>query len=106
MGKVEPRAVTPILSAIRNFLLGRSHTSPLRFGDYYSARTQPPPDVPGGPAHILSNNYYYSRDGRREVAPPRVIADASGPKQISTPQAGKEVSSFGVKVPGKQWKWD
>ncbi|BES90946.1 NADH dehydrogenase (ubiquinone) 1 alpha subcomplex [Nesidiocoris tenuis] len=109
MGKVEPRNVTPILSAIRNLLLGRSHTSPLRFGDYYSPRTQPPPEVPGGPAHVLSNNYYYSRDGRRDVAPPRILADNTSRKQIGAGTSLNEKGALSAgtpKTPGKQWDWD
>lgn len=52
-----------------------------RLADEQAARTQPPPDIPGGPYHKTSQIYYYARDARREVKPPLLI---SGSKQIGT----------------------
>jgi len=52
-----------------------------RYADEQADRTQPPPDIPGGPYHKISQIYYYARDGRREVQPPLLI---TGSKQIGT----------------------
>lgn len=104
-GKVEPRNVAPFLQAIRSFLLGRKPTNALRFADFIAARTQPPPNIPEGSAHKLSANYYYSRDGRREVKPPLVVG--GGPKLL---ESGKEDSNVparkGTARPGNVWHWD
>ena len=50
---------------------------PLRYSDLLASRTQPPPDIPGGPYHRTTRMYYFTRDARREVQPPLVIASAS-----------------------------
>ncbi|KDR07358.1 NADH dehydrogenase [ubiquinone] 1 alpha subcomplex subunit 7-like [Zootermopsis nevadensis] len=109
--KVKPRDVSPLLQKLRNFLLGREHTNALRFGEGMAPRTQPPPNLPEGPAHILSDNYYHLRDGRREVKPPAVLADS---RRIDITAGGGEAISTGSAVtvgrypptPGKHWQWD
>lgn len=98
--RIEVRDVSPFLQVIRNFLLGRKHTQALRFPQDVSTRSPPPPNIPGGPAHKLSANYYYARDARREVAPPEVIA--TGAKQVT---AG-ESSAVKRVTPGNVFLWD
>ncbi|XP_029053660.1 NADH dehydrogenase [ubiquinone] 1 alpha subcomplex subunit 7-like [Osmia bicornis bicornis] len=86
-GKIEHRSVTPLLAAFRNILRGRRIIEALRFADCLAARTQPPPNIPGGPYHKTSKVYYFTRDARRLVQPPiEVLAR----KQIG---AGKDVST-------------
>ncbi|CAB3381808.1 Hypothetical predicted protein [Cloeon dipterum] len=96
-----PRDISPLLQKLRAFLLGRNHTNALRFADYIAARTQPAPNLPEGPSHKLSANYYYTRDARREIQPPQVVA--SGQKAIAP---GSAVASKGLVTPGNQWRWD
>lgn len=73
--KIPHRDISPALQLLRTFLLGRSANNPLRFADQCSVRDGPPPEVPGGPQHKLSSNYYFTRDARREVMPDKVLAD-------------------------------
>ena len=98
---------TPFLCLIRNFLLGRVNNNPLRFIDQCAIRPGPPANLPPGPSHKVSGNYYFTRDGRREVTFPTMIVDASQAKAITagpeetaaeaTPAAAPRVKS---KIPG------
>lgn len=99
MGKVDVRDVSPLLQILRNFLLGRKFTQNLRFANEVASRSPPLPVLPEGPSHKLSANYYYSRDARREVTPPEVVA--SGQKQISPGKEGTKAVT-----PGKTFLWD
>lgn len=98
--KVQIHDVNPFLQTIRNFLLGRKHTLALRFQEAIATRSPPPPILPDGPSHKLSGNYYFTRDARREVSPPEVVAPI--PKQI----AAGETSPVKRITPGKIYKWD
>lgn len=72
-----------------------------RFQDTIATRSPPPPVLPDGPAHKLASNYYYSRDARREVSPPEVIAPK--PKQI---EGGEKLDPCKRITPGNVYNWD
>nr|XP_014091406.1 NADH dehydrogenase [ubiquinone] 1 alpha subcomplex subunit 7 [Bactrocera oleae]XP_036215474.1 NADH dehydrogenase [ubiquinone] 1 alpha subcomplex subunit 7 [Bactrocera oleae]XP_036215475.1 NADH dehydrogenase [ubiquinone] 1 alpha subcomplex subunit 7 [Bactrocera oleae]XP_036215476.1 NADH dehydrogenase [ubiquinone] 1 alpha subcomplex subunit 7 [Bactrocera oleae]XP_036215477.1 NADH dehydrogenase [ubiquinone] 1 alpha subcomplex subunit 7 [Bactrocera oleae]XP_036215478.1 NADH dehydrogenase [ubiqu len=88
------RDVATLLQRVRAFLLGREHTLALRFEEGLADRTQPPPDLPGGPAHLIAANLYCKRDPRREVQPPidlvkqQLLADKESAKTEKLPTPG------------------
>uniref|UniRef100_U5EQJ5 NADH dehydrogenase [ubiquinone] 1 alpha subcomplex subunit 7 n=1 Tax=Corethrella appendiculata TaxID=1370023 RepID=U5EQJ5_9DIPT len=97
MSRIARRDISPFLQDLRNFLLGRKLTNNLRWEDGIAARTQPPPNIPEGPAHKLSANYYANRDARREAAPPINV----GQNLIAEPGAAVKLPT-----PGKPYGWD
>ncbi|XP_004933732.1 NADH dehydrogenase [ubiquinone] 1 alpha subcomplex subunit 7 [Bombyx mori] len=102
--KVPLRDISPALQAFRNFLLGRKHTNALRFEPLVSARTQPPPEIPDGPSHKHAHNYYYTRDARREVAPPIDVT-----KELLSASSDKGAPKQAANVrptPGHLYAWD
>ncbi|XP_070153110.1 NADH dehydrogenase [ubiquinone] 1 alpha subcomplex subunit 7 [Polyergus mexicanus] len=100
-GAVEHRTVTPLIQLMRETFRGKKIVLAVRYPDEQAARTQPPPNVPGGPYHKTSQIYYYTRDARREVKPPLLISES---RQIGiqneSPAEEKYLS------PGKAYNWD
>ncbi|KAF7262321.1 hypothetical protein EG68_00397 [Paragonimus skrjabini miyazakii] len=101
--------LTPFVAKIRDFLLQRKYNNALRYTDKYSKRTQPPPFLPDGINHQLSENPYYLRDMRRlEVRRPQVVY-AAGPKLLTesggSVQPKAPAKSIDI-VPGLKHNWD
>jgi len=69
--------VSPFLRKIRTSLFGRDSLPLNRWNVEMSPRSIPAPDLPKGPSHKLSANYYYTRDARRRIGPPTVVASNS-----------------------------
>ncbi|RZC37083.1 CI-B14 5a domain containing protein [Asbolus verrucosus] len=98
------RDISPFLQKIRNFLLGRSHTLAVRFQDNLATRSPPLPDLPDGPSHRLSANYYCGRDARREVIPPEQVFPAA--KMIESGETSPPSKPVKSRTPGKLFLWD
>ncbi|KFM66514.1 NADH dehydrogenase [ubiquinone] 1 alpha subcomplex subunit 7, partial [Stegodyphus mimosarum] len=108
---VPPRDLAPLLRWFRNALLGRDYKTALRFQDKLATRSPPPPKLPDGPSHKLFDNYYFTRDGRRQAHPPLILIEGTKRKAITAGikenVEAKSVTSqkIGAITPGTPYVW-
>nr|VZI38143.1 unnamed protein product [Spirometra erinaceieuropaei] len=98
--------LTKLTAKIRDFFLMREYNNALRYADLQSKRTQPPPNLPMGVNHKLSENYYLTRDTRREASPPSEIFNF-GPKRLGDGRSSSHVPATDNDcTPGFKYEWD
>ncbi|NWW30400.1 NDUA7 dehydrogenase, partial [Panurus biarmicus] len=100
---------THLIQRLRNFLAGRDLQAKLQLRyEEIAKRTQPPPRLPVGPSHKFADNYYCTRDGRRESLPPVVVAAAQRTLPAQTGSSGTAVTTGKKPVtpgaPLKKWE--
>ncbi|XP_051893640.1 NADH dehydrogenase [ubiquinone] 1 alpha subcomplex subunit 7 [Pristis pectinata] len=94
-------SATRIIQWLRNWAAGRNLQAKLQLRyTEIASRSPPPPNIPVGPSHKFSDNYYCLRDGRRETSPPTIIWSPQKALEAGT-QATSEstVATTGVKKP-------
>lgn len=99
------REIGPVLQKMREVLLGRRHMNNLRFPHVVATRDwdSVPANLPPGPSHLLSANGYYTRDGRREVHPPTVLAD--GAKALESGEGAAPAVMNKMKTPARVYAY-
>lgn len=106
---VKPRSVTPIIEWWRNFLRNKKMVDVVhRYEMEISPRSVPAAILPDGAAHVLSNNYYYDRDGRRQNMPDMSVYSATAAKAITAggDKSAAVTANTAAKVPKPGFGYD